>query len=81
MKTYIYFNDKETHFFKAENKETAYNKVVNTFDLSYNTHYFEVLDKDDRTFTIKADIGVLRLRNHYPVNWVGNGVINFKLSM
>ena len=77
MKNYIYSNDKQFVFFKAENNEEARNKIVNSLDLSYNPYCFEVLEYNTDNFTVKAEMGTLSLRRHFKINWSGNGLFNF----
>lgn len=80
MKQYLYANDKEYTFFEADSLEDAKHKVINSLDLSYNPSLYEVTSKDKDGFTIRAEVGTLKLRNHFNLGWCGNGVFYFRFK-
>ena len=42
MKDYIYFNDKEFRFFRAENAPLARHLIINNFDLRFNPAFLRI---------------------------------------
>lgn len=80
MKKYIYWNDKECHFFEAENDLEARHYVINHYDLSHNPEFMEVLEKTEDRFKVKGVLKVLTLGKHFKVAWVGKSLVCFKIK-
>lgn len=65
MKYFLFTNKDFIYFFKAENKESAYNKIINTFDLSGEPNYFEIESINNGTFTTKSNLFNLRIKKYF----------------
>jgi hypothetical protein len=84
IQQYVYFNDKESHFFTAINDEAARHNVINTFDLSFNASflpvYIEVIDIDNVKFSVKNTLLALNLKKHYRLIGTGNNTFIFSVK-
>jgi len=77
---YLYFNDKEYHFFYASNIDAAKNKVINTYDLSFNPYLFEIAMANNSNFTVSAQrIDFLNIKKHFTLISVGNNIATFRI--
>lgn len=82
---YIYFNDKEFRFFKAENDFEARHFVINNCDLSFNPAFLQVYDlevindndKKKYRFNTKGELIGLRLKNFFNLFGSGEGAFCF----
>ena len=81
IQQYVYFNDKEAHFFTAIDNEAAKNNVINTFDLSFNASFLpvdiEVIDIDNVKFSVKNTLLSLNLKKHFRLIGTGNNTFIF----
>jgi len=79
MKTnrFIYWNNKEYHFFNAVDEKDAYRIVVNNFDLSFEPNFFKIESETKTTFRVKASLLTLNLKKHFKINLVGEHIFDF----
>jgi hypothetical protein len=84
MQQYIYFNDKEAHFFTAQDNNSARQKVINTFDLSYNASFLpiniNIIDEKNVQFSVKNSLLSLRLKNHFKLIGTGNNLFIYSVE-
>lgn len=80
MQEYLFINDKESHFINADNDIKARDKVINTFDLSFNPYLFKLIEKTYNNFTVCTKrIDFLNIKKHFTLISVGNNIATFKI--